>query len=120
MGIFKKNEEKMPFRLDNSHDYKDTKYAIINAFPEEARLQLTAWDSKNPNYRLLGTAHAMQNELIKDEAKVTLSRTQLAMIYAAISDLATHLPEDTPDGVYNYSYSNISGVSRYILEQLNK
>lgn len=115
-----KKEKKMPYRLDNSHSFKDDRIAISNMHPNDTRLQLSEWSTKQPSHRLLGLADSMQNRMIKEKSQVTLTTSQLDLIFRTISDLAKHLPEKTPNGVYDYNYHNIVGVSNNVLKQLDR
>lgn len=97
-------------------------HSINDQYPNDPIKQLQAFEQEDPCYRVMGVARILQQTLTKEDQDITISSKQLELIYRAINDLASHLYKnspDLPDEAYDYSYYNIIGVSKYLLDEID-
>lgn len=118
LNIFSKKEKEIK-RLDNKIEYKEIAYSIRNKFPNNPMKQIEEWEKQPAQYRVMGIAGVAQEFLIHQQHEsIQVSAGQLDLLYRAIVDLSCHLQEDLPDGVHDYSYHNVQGVTKYLIREI--
>ncbi len=117
MNFFKKKEI---VRLDDTKEYKDIAISIRNKFPDNPLKQLEEWEKQPSEYRVMGISEVVQHFLAHQQGKsANLGAGQIELLYRSLLDLSRHLQENLPDGVYDYNYYNIQGVSKYLLKDIS-
>lgn len=117
--MFSNLKNKKIVRHDDSPEFNEVFYRIIENHPNDIEGQLQAFSKEKPLYQLLGLSRIMQDFLQKNEnGSLTLSPGQLELIFRSITDLTTHTQVNLPDGVYKYNLGNLKGVTKNIIEQI--
>lgn len=115
--MFNKKVEKI-HRHTNEREYIEFLREIEKEYPGDPLSQVNcALESKNPKIALMILSRVAHDSLQAPKGNVTISSGQLAYIYSAILDLTAHTQLNLPNGVYEYSLSNLKGVTAYILEE---
>jgi hypothetical protein len=117
-----KNKKGKPIiRHDSKKEYLDTAIRIRNDFHRDPLGQIKEWENQPSEFRVLGFAEVVQflaSTSLIERGTVQLSTGQIDLLYRAILDLARHLQEHLPDGVYDYNYFNLNDVSKNIISQI--
>lgn len=117
--MFKKNKE--PYRHTDEMEYRQLITNVQKDYPGETMEQIKSTLDGDKKYALMAMAKLTAQELSHNpNAKVTLIAGQLDYIYRAILDLAGHTQKELPEGVYEYSLGNLTGVTNFILNEVKK
>lgn len=88
-------------------------------YPFNPRKQLDFFKKEqcNPKFELLALLKIVQGMIDANHDSVTMDHWTVDMIFRTLSDLALHLQENLPDGVYDYNLKNLEGVTDQIFSQ---
>ncbi|GGL51737.1 hypothetical protein [Sporolactobacillus putidus] len=88
-------------------------------YPYDPQRQVEFFRSEQTStkYELVGLLKVTEMNLAEKYKTFEVSSENMDCIFRSLVDLTSHLKEDLPDGVYEYTLNNLKGITDSILKQ---